>query len=295
MPYVDQLVIKFIADDQQRVDTFKAGGGNLIYTNVPELAAQVAQGGGHGMSLALSGGPCIYFNLERAPANDLRFRQAVYAGINLAQMTKTLHGDLIQPLDSLFVPNSPIYDKSQLQPGYDPVKAQQLFDAIYASNGNQDIAFPLTVLNQSLYVNQAQFIQASLNQFNHVKVTLDVQSVQTEIANVNQRNYQVAMFSSSFNDPDPKWVNTFVSTASPSPTAWKNSAFDAAIADAKSTLDANKRVADFREALRQFYTDMPALFIEHGYKYALGSQALQNVTLTGQDVLLYDRMWIKSH
>src|SRR4029453_18440692 len=153
----------------------------------------------------------------------------------------------------------------------------------------------LTVLNQSLYVNQAQFIQAALNQFNHVKVTLDIQSVQTEIANVNQRNYQVAIFSSSFNDPDPKWLNTFISAASPSPTNWKNSQFDAAIADAKATLDPNKRIADFREALRQFYNDMPALFKKHGYKYAMGAPALQNVTLSGQDILLYDRMWIKSH
>jgi peptide/nickel transport system substrate-binding protein len=295
MPYVDQVVVKVIGDEQQRLDTFKAGGGNEIYVTTPESADQIVKAGGQGMGIFLSGGPALYFATDKPPLDDLRVRQAIYAAIDLTQLTKTLHGSLLTPLDSVFVPTSPLYDKSQLQPGYDPTKAQQLVDAVYASNGNQDITFTLLAFNQQYYLSMAQFVAASLNKLNHVKVTIDSQTVQTAVARVNQRAYQVSTFASAFNDPDPKWVNTFISAASPSPTGWKNSVFDAAVTDAKTTLDPNKRIADFREALRQFYTDMPAMFVEHGTYYVYGSQGLQNVTMTGQQMDLLDRMWIKSH
>ena len=80
---------------------------------------------------------------------------------------------------------------------------------------------------------------------NDINVTLDVQSTQAVVTKVLGQDYQFATFSNPFNDPDPKWGNSFVSNANPSPTGWKNSAYDADIADAKATLDPAKRIADF--------------------------------------------------
>jgi len=128
-----------------------------------------------------------------------------------------------------------------------------------------------------------------------MNVTLDVQSTQAVVTKVLSQDYQVATFSNPFNDPDPKWGNSFVSNANPSPTGWKNAAYDADIADAKATLDPAKRIADFRDALKQWYTDFPTMYFDHGTYYTYGAPNLQDIDASGNGMDLLDRMWIKSH
>src|SRR5213078_2078192 len=48
-PYVDELVIKYIVDEQQRLNAFSAGEGNQIQVTAPESADQVVKAGGHGI------------------------------------------------------------------------------------------------------------------------------------------------------------------------------------------------------------------------------------------------------
>jgi len=295
-PYLDAITIKYIVDEQQRLNAFAAGEGNQIQVTAPESADQVVKAGGHGVGEILSGGPLLHFALDKKPMDDVRVREAIYRGIDLKQLSKTLHGDLLGPLDSIFQPASPLYDKNQLQPGYDPVRAQQLIDQVYAANGNQDVTFTILVFNLQSYRDMAQFVAASLNKLNHIKVSLDVQSTQAVITRVlGGRNYQVATFANLFNDPDPKWGNSFISTANPNPTGWKNTQFDADIADAKATLDPNKRVADFRDALKQFYTDFPTMYVDHSTYYLYGAPALQDIDMSGNGMDLLDRMWLKTH
>jgi ABC-type transport system substrate-binding protein len=86
-----------------------------------------------------------------------------------------------------------------------------------------------------------------------------------------------------------------VSTANPNPTGWKNTQYDADIADAKATLDPNKRTADFRDALKQFYTDFPTMYVDHSTYYLYGAPALQDIDMSGNGMDLLDRMWLKTH
>ena len=294
-PYVDRIVFKFIGDEQQRLNAFKTGEGNQIQVTSPDSADQLVKAGGQGPGQILSGGHDLHFSLNKAPVNDLRVRQAIYASVDLKQLAKTLHGDppTLAPLDSVFTPQSPLYDKNQLQPAFDAVKAQQLWTAAAATLG-KPVEFTILVFNLSAYIAEAQFIAASINAFKDVKVTLDVQSTQAVVSKVFQQDYQVATFANLFNDPDPKWGNSFTSAASPSTTGWKNAAYDADIADAKATLDGAKRIADFRDALKQFYAEMPAYYYDHSTIYTYGAPNVMDVDASGNGLDLLDRIWIKS-
>ena len=295
-PYLDAITIKYIVDEQQRLNSFAAGEGNQIQVTSPESADQVVKAGGHGIGEILSGGPLLHFAMDKAPLNDIRVRELFYRGIDLKQLASTLHGNLLGPLDSIFQPASPLYDKNQLQPGYDPARAQQLINAWSADNGGKKLEFTILVFNLQYYRDMAQFVAGSLNKLNNINVTLDVQSTQAVITKVlGGRNYQVATFANLFNDPDPKWGNSFVSTANPNPTGWKNTQYDADIADAKATLDPDKRKADFRDALKQFYTDFPTMYVDHSTYYLYGSPALQDIDMSGNGMDLLDRMWLKTH
>lgn len=295
-PYLDRIVFKFIGDEQQRINAFKAGEGNEIQLTTPESADQVAKAGGQGVAATLSGGPTLEFNLTKAPLDDIRIRQAIYYGTDLKEFAQTIHGGTVPALDSVFQNQSPLYDKNQLQPGYDPVKAQALItDYSKTVLGGAKVNITLLVFNLQFYRDAAQLFAAQLNRLKDINITLDVQSTQSVVTKVLGRDYQFATFSNPFNDPDPKWGNSFVSNANPSPTGWKNAQYDADIADAKATLDPAKRIADFRDALKQWYTDFPTMYFDHGTYYTYGAPNLQDIDASGNGMDLIDRMWIKSH
>ena len=58
---------------------------------------------------------------------------ALTMAIDRADMIKTLDNGLIGPMDSVFRHDSPFYDASITQLGYDPVKAQSLFNQLAAA------------------------------------------------------------------------------------------------------------------------------------------------------------------
>jgi len=64
-------------------------------------------------------------------------------------------------------------------------------------------------------------------------------------------------------------------------------------ADAKITDDPNKRIADFREAVRQWNTDLPGYFFERSTYSILAKPEVQDIVETGNGAQLFDRMWIK--
>jgi len=69
-PYVDQVIIKPITDEAQRINSFAAGEANLVFTGVPDSAAQLQKSGGVPYPAILNGGKQIAFNVRKAPFND---------------------------------------------------------------------------------------------------------------------------------------------------------------------------------------------------------------------------------
>src|SRR5262249_44948269 len=134
-PYIDQVIVKVVADDQQRINTFLSGGGNVVYVNVATESDQVTKGGGVPNQTTQNGGMLIYFNTRKPPFNDPRARQAVSLAIDRADLIKTMDNGILPTMNSIFGPTSPFYDSGIQQVGYDPAKAQQLFDQIAADTG----------------------------------------------------------------------------------------------------------------------------------------------------------------
>jgi len=79
----------------------------------------------------------------------------------------------------------------------------------------------------------------------------------------------------------------------PSPTAWCNSKFDAAVADNKVTLDPKQRIADIKAAQKEFYAEVPALFLERRSSWTYTATFVQDYQFVNDGNPLVDRVWIK--
>jgi peptide/nickel transport system substrate-binding protein len=260
-------------------------------TNADQLQKQQC---GTIQPLVLNGGTDLMMNTKTKPFNDIRVRQAVAMAIDPADYSKIVTAGLIAPTKSIFRTDSPFYDPNILQPAYDPVKAQQLFDAAAADLGGT-ISFTITTFPVLNYQNTATYVQAALNKFNHVKADLQTEASAQHITNASTSNFTMSVFGNIFDDPEPTWTSINTCTGVPNYTGFCNAQYDADVADNQVTLDPAKRIADIKDAQKVYYAQVPMLFVEQRYSWVFTAPNIQDFHFVNDGLPLLDRLWIKSH
>src|SRR5262249_50098122 len=193
LPYIDQVVIKPIIDEQQRLSTLTTGDATMIWTR-STVSEQNAEKAGNVIPhvLAQSGGTNMYFNTKKAPFNDIRVRQAFTMALDRTQYAKVVNNNATPPQQSIFLEQSPFYDPSITQLSADPAKAQQLFDQVAADTGGP-VTFTITGFNVQTQIAQSQYMQGVLNQFRNVKASVDIVGVAAGVTQLNAGNFQVIL------------------------------------------------------------------------------------------------------
>lgn len=292
-PYLDQVIIRPILDEQQRVNTFMTGEANLMFTSDPGSADRLKKAGGVPNQASLNGGTNIYFNTRKPPFNDVRARQAIVMAIDRVDYAKVVNGGLLDPIHSVFRPDSPFYDPNILEPPYDPVKAQQLFDQLAQETGGP-LTFTLYTFNASSYTSSAEYMQGVLNKFKNVKMTIDAAASPAQQSRVIAGNYTIAAFGNPFDDPEPGWTNLYTCAANPSFTGWCNAKFDAAVDAQRVALDPKEWIAQIKEAQKQFYAEVPSFYYSRGSTYLFTAPNIQDFEWANDGLPLLDRPWIKT-
>jgi peptide/nickel transport system substrate-binding protein len=295
LPYLDRVIIKPIGDESQRINSFKTGEANFMYTNLATSYQTLQSAGGVPNPSVINGGTEMFFNTRVKPFNDLRARQAVTMAIDRADMAQVLDQGVLTPMNSAFRDNSPFYDPNTLQLGYDPVKAQQLFDQVAADNGGQPLTFTLTAFNTGIYLPASQYIQSKLNSYRNVKVSILLEASAVHQTNANTGNFIGALYATPFDDPEPTWTSIFDCTNPANPTGFCNQQYQTDAADQRATLDPKKRVADIIDMQKIIYSQAPVFYFEHRAAWDFSAPNVQNVHLVNDGLALYDRIWIKTH
>src|SRR4029453_12306595 len=213
--YVDQLVLKPIIDESQRINTFAAGQANMTFVGSAQNADRSMKSNiGTPYPMILNGGINIYFNTKKLPFSDVRARLAFAQAIDFADYNKVVDNGLVEPIDSIFRHDSPFYDSTVLQSVYNQAKAKQLFDQFAADHG--PLNFTMTLSTSQNYQLSAQYIQAVLNKYNNVQMKLLTESSALHLTNCAARSYDSAcMTGNIFDDPEPTWTGLYTCNASP--------------------------------------------------------------------------------
>jgi peptide/nickel transport system substrate-binding protein len=293
LPYLDQVVIKPVLDEQQRTNTLTSGAANMMWTRSPVSEQGAEKGGDLPQPLVTNGGVNIYFNLRRPPFNDARVRQAVIYGVDRNQYAKVVNNDLIPAMHSIFSEQSPFFDKNLTQLPFDAAKAQSLFDAAAADAGGK-IKFTLNAFNVPTQVNQATYLQGILNGYHNVSVDVAFYGVAPALTKLASADFDAFMAGNNFIDPEPLFTSRYVCNATPSYPGWCDQKFDADVADARSTLDPSQRLADFKDAQKLLYAAAPTLYFERNYTWMMVSPSVQNFTYVNDAMVLLDRTWMKT-
>jgi peptide/nickel transport system substrate-binding protein len=294
LPYLDQLIIKPIVDESQRVNTLNTGAAQMLWSRVPSSQKAASSAGATPNLLVTNGGTNAYFNTTTAPFKDPRAREAVVRAIDRDQYNKVINDGATPSLHSIFSEQSPFYDASLTQYSYDPVRAQQLFDAVAADTGGP-VTFEISGFAVQTQQTQAEYMQGLLRNFRNVKVTVQTYVIAAGTAKLANRDFQMMLAGGYFIDPEPNFTSLYVCSATPSYTGWCDPRFDALVNSQRSTLDPNQRVADLKEAQKIFYAAAPAIYYDRGYAWMMASPQVQNFDWINGGFPLFDRIWLKTH
>jgi ABC-type transport system substrate-binding protein len=180
-PYLDALIVKPVADPNQKASALQTKQADLAWLpTITSADKTLIDSGFNYIGIPQDGGIDIAYNVSKAPFNDARVRQALTLALDLNDLNQKAALGLASMVDTYAPKNSAIYDPAVRQKTNNLAQAQKLIDAYVADNGGKPVSFSLLYAAGSLQA----WGEATMQQWaklKNVNVTADMQ--QPTVAN----------------------------------------------------------------------------------------------------------------
>jgi glutathione transport system substrate-binding protein len=269
-PKVDRLVIRFVVEDASRIALLLSGEAQFIY-QVPGVQLEaVSRASGVEVPKRWSifaGG--VAMNTQHAPFNILQVRQALNYAVDKSAYIKAVLTGTARPMEAPMAPGVASYPGPVQKGGWphDLNKAKALLAEAGFPHGFRTV---LWTTNNTQTVRAGEFLQQQLAQVG-VQLQLTpmeagtLSALQYKPLKENQLQMVLVGWSPSTGDADWALRPNFASESWPpvlfNLAFYKNPRVDALIGAALATADQRKRTADYAEADRLIWNDVPWIWM----------------------------------
>jgi peptide/nickel transport system substrate-binding protein len=265
VPHLDKVTIVFFSD----ADALVLGlhGGSIDGAGLPGALAhqldprQFDIVSGHSAMVQL-----FALNNRPAPLNDIRVRQAINYGLDIQEIINTaFYGEGV-PSGSPLIPGLAVYYEQSLADPYplNHEKARALLsEAGYGDNG-QKLSLEITVAsNYTMHVDTAQIIVEQLAKIG-ISASIRLVDWATWLSDVYiGRNYQATIISLDSPNVSPKsFLNRYYSSNGSNFINYNDARFDRVYNEVLVEIDANRRIALYKEAQRIISDDAASVYIQ---------------------------------
>jgi peptide/nickel transport system substrate-binding protein len=299
--YLDQIIIKPIVENAQRLSQLQSGDADLVVAMSPEFIPAIKSD--PKLQLLQSPGMHIWWivlNMHETPMQKKEVRQALNYAVNKDSIVNQILLGAAAVTPGPMLPNSFGTDPAIQPYPYDPQKAKDLLTAAgYPDGFSTKFWVPESGSGMIAPKEIAQVVQANLK---------DV-GVQAEIVTQEWTSYVhdwgvsgldkdgksfygMAEMSWNFADPDPAfWLNPNVRTDAIVPKAfnggfYSNAQVDDLLTKAGSTIDRDARSGFFQQAQKVMVDDCPWIFTFSANNIAAASQRVKGVVLNPNPALI---------
>jgi peptide/nickel transport system substrate-binding protein len=302
--YVDRVIYRPIIEDQSRLTELEAGSVNFIVNVPPDDLARlqqdarftvVEQPGMHTWWVA--------FNHTREPFTDVRVRQAMNHAVNkqaivdnILQGTGTLAVNPLPPVVWSYTDDVQTYD-------YDPDRARELL----AEAGYPDGFSCVFWVPESGSGMQQPVVMATAMQADWLAVGIDCRIETFEwgtyldevIVPPEEAEFDLMEMSWIGDNGDPDNHLYILLSGEQFPPFGYNMGFyqndevDALLAEARVTLDRDRRTELYQEAQRLIAQDPPWVMIDHETQIVVMDASIKNFKLHPTGPFRFDEVWIE--
>jgi oligopeptide transport system substrate-binding protein len=289
-PKVGQIVFKMISDANAALAAYKnnemclvkvPGGTEKAVMADPVLSKEILRY----PKLSTIG---IYFNITKAPFDNVKVRQAFATAIDRLSFIDKVHAGVGKPAYSWMPPGMAGYDAGLGQEyKFDPVKAKRLLTEAGYSDIHKLPPIKFTYINTLFYPMDAQFIQGQLKANLGIDITLDPMENKAATEAFNSGNYQVGLngWGADYPDPDNWLPPNFKTGAGTNSTKYSNPQFDELCIKASHELDYTNRMNLWAKAHEIIVRDVPIAFIYYTENLWLIKPYVKGLTTTGMDAM----------
>jgi peptide/nickel transport system substrate-binding protein len=290
-PYVDEITVRMVTDEQQRVDSFNAGEADVFWSGVLDTAMQGEDGGGTVFTVPGLANQGFYYNLAIPPLNDKRVREAFAMAYDLEQIGQTAYGTPAPK--GMFEESSPYYDPAITYPERDLVAAQELIDAYVAENGPIDITFTVITGNATVTAT-AQIVKSNLEELDGVSVTINQMETAAMVTDQRAGKLEFAQTALLGAAADPVFYNTWYTGSPFNISKYSNPEVDAALDASRATLDEDEQLAAMNEVQRLLVEDLAYQVFRTTEYYIVSQPEVHDVLVYGDSIFRPDLIWLES-
>jgi peptide/nickel transport system substrate-binding protein len=289
-PYLDEITLRVVGDEQQRLDTFLTGDADAGYTSIPGSVTAAEEEGGSYVGVTVGTGQTFVMNNSTPPFNDPRVRRAFIIGIDRAALSEIVFGPGSVPASNFSREGTQWYDPEAIVPEFDADEAQRLFTEAAADLGGT-VNIQLQGFQQSLDQRRVEFIQTTLNGYDGVNVEVTINDSPTSIGNVLRGEYQVSSWGFPWLDPEPGVYNALRSGLPTNYSKYSNPEVDEALDAARLTDDPDERLEFYKVAFQAASEDLPFFPYVDTTNGFYHSEELHGVEVYEDGILRFDLLW----
>jgi peptide/nickel transport system substrate-binding protein len=302
LPYIDEIDLKVLADDQARVAGLRSGAVDVAADVSPDLVKTLK----NDPSLTvLTGLQARYLEIQlttkgdKKPWHDIRVRQAINFAIDRQDVAEKVYGGEAE--FSSIMPTGfgdwplPVAELKDNYVKFDLAKAKQLMaDAGFADG------FALTCQSFAIpqdYTQAAQVVKEHLKQ---IKIDLTVQPLEpgTFAKNNGDGAFDMQLTGRGFRHDPSGYVNEFNPSSAIFPKwfgdGWKNDQLTGIITSALQTADVAKRKDLYTQAQRILLTELVHIPVVQPTAYMVVTKRMQNmaVSFTADPAYVLRDAWV---
>jgi len=287
-PYLTKITYRMITDANAALLAFK--NNELDISGVPVGTEKATMADPTLSPLILRYNDLVtfafQFNLERAPFDNVKVRQAFSCAVDRNAFVDKVRGGVGKAALSWIPPGMPGHDPNLgKEYEFNPTKAKQLLaDAGYPDVSKlPEIKFSYsdTAGNRTI----AQFLQGQIKDNLGINLFLDPQESKAFQQYINQEKHMWAWFGWGADYPDPQnWLaELFGTNAGNNHTNYSNKAFDDLCKKANIELNETKRLQMWADAQKMVMADAPIVTMFYRERFLLKKAWLKGLKTTGMD------------
>jgi ABC-type transport system substrate-binding protein len=287
VPYLDEVVLRPMPDEQARYASLQAGNLDVIMNAGARDVIDAQQNKKFTVidpgSLATA---FVMINTGAPDVSDVRVRQAMAYALDRVALNKVINKGLYKIANTVFGTGLAPHELVDGYPNYDPEKAKKLL-----ADYGKPVKIKLAVNAAPISVLSGQAIQQMWK-----KVGIETEITQYEqvqlIRAAGLKDYQVMLYRwAGGADPDRNVYQFFHSKGVVNRTAYNNPEMDKLLDEARSTTDTEARLALYHKINNILARDLPYILLNYFTNYALAAPSVHGIVGVPDGLIRLPSVW----